>query len=66
MKYKVNYEIDDLINMYSKKWAFAWLEKYHPEVLIRAQQELTKLAEAYDRDPEKFCNADVEELFEED
>ena len=37
MKYEVNYEIDDLIGLYSRKWAFTWLQKYHPEVLERAK-----------------------------
>jgi len=66
MKYELNIEIDDLIGLYSRKWAFTWLEKYHPEVMERAKQELTKLAESCDRDPKKFCNANVEEFFEED
>ena len=57
MKYKVNYEIEDLINVYSKRWAFVWLQKYHPEVLTRAKKELEELARSYDDDPEKFCEA---------
>jgi hypothetical protein len=57
MKYKVDYNIDDLVRVYSRRWAFVWLEKYHPEVIERAEQELKKLADAHDGDPEKFCNA---------
>lgn len=55
--YTIDYHIDDLIEVYSKRWAMKWLDKYHPEVMDRARRELTKLAEIEDGDVEKFCEA---------
>ena len=54
--YTINYHIDDLIEIYSKKWAMEWMKKYHPEVLDRAKLELTKLAESVDNDTKKFSD----------
>ena len=38
MKYKVNFEKEDLINIYVKQWVLMWCEKYHPEAFQKAEE----------------------------
>ena len=36
MKYSVNIDPEDLINIYVKQWVLMWCEKYHPEAFEEA------------------------------
>lgn len=38
MKYKVDYNQEDLIEIAIKEWVLEWCEKYHPEVFERARE----------------------------
>ena len=38
MKYKVNIDPEDLINIYVKQWVLLWCEKYHPEAFKEADK----------------------------
>ncbi len=38
MKYEVNFDKEDLINVYVKQWVLMWCKKYHPEAFKKAEE----------------------------
>ena len=44
-KYTVNYNIEDLVEIYKKKWLLKWIAKNHPEVIKEAEDLIRKQLE---------------------
>lgn len=38
LKYKINVDTQDLINIYVKEWVLEWCKKYHPEAFDSARK----------------------------
>ena len=44
-KYTVNYNIEDLVEMYKKKWLLKWVAENHPKKVKEAEKLIRKLLE---------------------
>ena len=38
LKYRLDINKEDLINIYVKQWVFEWCKKYHPEAFVEAEK----------------------------
>ena len=45
-KYTIDYNIKDLIEIYTKRWLLKWVKENHPEIVKQAKKEITELAKA--------------------
>jgi len=37
-KYSINFDKEDLVNIYVKEWVLKWCKKYHPEAFDEAEK----------------------------
>tara|TARA_R110001592_G_scaffold321636_1_gene600219 strand:- start:5023 stop:5175 length:153 start_codon:yes stop_codon:yes gene_type:complete len=44
LKYQVNFQQEDLHNIYIKEWVLMWCKKYHPEAFIEAEKFIKEIS----------------------
>ena len=42
IRYKINFETEDLKDYYIRQWVWKWVEQFHPEAFQKAEEYVNK------------------------